>query len=32
MDEFFESMHSLGYTEEQTRELLAAWNKKEESV
>lgn len=30
--EFFESMHALGYTEEQTRELLAAWNKKEESV
>ncbi len=30
--EFFASMHALGYTEEQTRELLAAWNKKEESV
>lgn len=30
--EFFTSMHALGYTEEQTRELLAAWNKKEESV
>jgi GntR family transcriptional regulator len=26
--EFFESMYALGYTEEQTRELLAAWNKK----
>ena len=32
MDEFFESMQSLGYTEEETRELLAASNKKEESV
>ena len=30
--EFFASMHALGYTEEQTRELLAAWDKKEESV
>jgi DNA-binding transcriptional regulator YhcF (GntR family) len=30
--EFFTSMNALGYTDEQTRELLAAWNKKEESV
>lgn len=32
MSEFFASMHALGYTDEQTRELLAAWDNKEETV
>jgi len=32
MDEFLASMRALGYTDEQTRELLAAWDKKEEQV
>ena len=32
MDEFLASMRGLGYTDEQTRELLAACNKKEERV
>ncbi|MEY8356996.1 GntR family transcriptional regulator [Lachnospiraceae bacterium 54-53] len=32
MGEFFASMHALGYTDEQTHELLAAWDKKEETV
>ena len=29
MDEFLASMRALGYTDEQTRDLLATWNKKE---
>ncbi len=32
MDEFLASMRALGYTDEQTRELLSSWNKKEEEV
>ena len=32
MEEFLASMRALGYTDEQTRELLAGWNKKEEYV
>lgn len=32
MEEFLASMRALGYTDEQTRELLAGWNKKEEHV
>ncbi|PJJ26619.1 GntR family transcriptional regulator [Lacrimispora celerecrescens] len=32
MDEFLASMRALGYTDEQIRELLAAWDKKEEHV
>ncbi|ADL05910.1 GntR family transcriptional regulator [Lacrimispora saccharolytica] len=32
MDEFLASMRALGYTDEQTRQLLATWNKEEESI
>ncbi len=32
MDEFLASMRALGYTDEQIRELLAAWDKEEEHV
>lgn len=32
MEEFLASMRALGYTDEQTRELLAGWYKKEEHV
>lgn len=32
MDEFLASMRALGYTDEQIRELFAAWDKKEEHV
>ncbi|KEZ91128.1 MULTISPECIES: GntR family transcriptional regulator [Clostridia] len=32
MDEFLASMRALGYTDKQIRELLAAWDKKEELV
>ncbi len=32
MDEFLASMRALGYSDKQIRELLAAWDKKEELV